>query len=277
MNNPSLLSGLDPEQQAELGDLHPLETALQSYTSPEPDSAHLLANLQAAIVQQEVFRPPVTQGWRHRLRLAQMQVSIVEGAFWWVTALLLVLGVLLLFAGGSALAGLFTLLSPLLAVMGTAYIFRPEARSLREFELLSAVSPLELLYTRLLLVLLHNTGLALTLILLAWSQDTQLALGRLLLIWFGPMVGLTGIALYSLLRWHVWVGVLLPMGMWVTLIFLGWRETVLRVGSSGISLESLSLTVMQSNTLLMASLLALGIGLVLMWRAGHWEASEAVR
>lgn len=276
MNKNSLSSGLDPEQQAELGDLYPLETALQAYTSPEPDSDQLLAKLQMVMAQQATAAPrPVIKDWRYRLRLAQMQLSLVDGTFWWASALLLGLGIVLMVVSGGVLAGLFALLSPLLAVAGTAYIFRTDARSLHEFELLSAVSPLELLYTRLLLILLYNTGLTLTLILLAWSQDSQLVLWRLLLVWFGPMVGLTGVALYSLLRWHLLAGVLLPMGLWVALLFLGWRDTVLYSDRLLVSIEALSITVIQSNTFLMASLLALAVGVLLIWRMGHWTMYEA--
>jgi hypothetical protein len=277
MNKHPLSSELDSEQQTALGDLRPLEGALQRYTTPDPDSTQLLVNLQAVPAQEQGAAPlPVAKAWRYRLRLAQMQISLVDSAFWWVSALLLGLGTALVLASGGVLAGLFALVSPLLAVAGTAYIFRPEAHSLREFELLSAISPLELLYTRLLLILLYNIGLALTLILLAWSQDTQLVLWRLLLIWLGPMIGLTGVALYSLLRWRVLVGVLLPMGLWAALLVLGWRDVVLHSGHLPASIEVLSLTVMQSNTFLVVSLLTLVIGAVLMWRAGHWTAYEAV-
>jgi hypothetical protein len=277
MNKHPLSSELDSEQQTALGDLRPLEGALQRYTTPDPDSTQLLVNLQAVLAQEQGVVPlPVAKAWRYRLRLAQMQISLVDSAFWWVSALLLGLGTALVLASGGVLAGLFALVSPLLAVAGTAYIFRPEAHSLREFELLSAVSPLELLYTRLLLILLYNIGLALTLILLAWSQDTQLVLWRLLLIWLGPMIGLTGVALYSLLRWRVLVGVLLPMGLWAALLVLGWRDVVLHSGHLPASIEVLSLTVMQSNTFLVVSVLTLVIGAVLMWRAGHWTAYEAV-
>lgn len=265
MNNHTLSSGLDPEQQTDLGDLSPVEALLTAYTTPEPDTDRLLASLQAVIQQ-----PPRTL--RDRLRLAHMQVSLVGSAFWWASALVLGLGLVLLAVSEGTIAGLYALVSPIFAVIGTATIFRPDARSLREFELLSAVSPLEMLYTRLLLILLYNAGLAVTLILFAWSQDTQIVLWRLLLIWFGPMIGLTGAALYSLLRWRMLAGVLVPMGLWSALLFLGWRETVLHSSSPFVSLGDLSMTVVQSSSFLAVSCLALVMGVSLMWQSGRWAA-----
>ncbi len=278
MNKYNLKSGLDPEQQIELGDLRQLEAVLQTYETPEPDTERLLVGLQPLMPQPGTPRPdPALKDWRYRLRLAHMQLSLVDGTFWWVSVLLLGLGILLLIASGGIIAGFFALISPLLAVAGTAYVFRPETRSLREFELLSAVKPPELLYTRLLLILVYNTGLALTLILLAWSQDTQLVLWRLLLIWFGPMVGLTGLALYALLRWNLLVGVMLPMSSWVLLLFVGWRDTVLQTRNLAISVEVLSQVVTQSDTFMLASILALVAGIILVWQSGRWTAYKEIR
>lgn len=271
MNNHPLSSGLDPDQQTDLGDLSPVEALLNAYDTPKPDSDRLLASLQAVIQQQEVLIPsPTPRSLRDRLRLAHMQVSLVGSAFWWASALMLGLGLVLLAVSEGAIAGLYALAAPIFAVIGTAYIFRPDARSLREFELLSAVSPLEMLYTRLLLILLYNVGLAVTLILFAWSQDTQIVLWRLLLIWFGPMVGLMGAALYSLIRWRMLAGMMVPMGLWSALLFLGWREAVLHSSGSFVSLGDLSLAVVQSSSFLVVSCLALVMGLILMWQSGRW-------
>jgi hypothetical protein len=289
-NDPRCLTaGLDPEQQTELGDLSQLESALYSYETLEPatNSEQLLACLQpflsqntvtseVAAAQNTTVSSNITQtGWRYWLELAQSQLSLVDGTFLWASALLLGVGVILSFSSEGVVAATFALLSPVLAVAGTAYIFRPEAKSLREFELLSAVSPLELLYARVLLILTYNAGLSLTLILIAWSQDTQLALWRLLLVWFGPMLGLTSIALYASLRWNMKVGIIAPMSLWASLIFLGWRETVSETNSMISLFDIYSLAVTQSDILLIASMLGIIIGLVLIHQSRNWiDASQ---
>lgn len=272
MNENPITSGLEPEQTTELGDLYPVEAALQIYEAPEPDQAQLLANLYPFMPGKPMSAP---RGWRYWLKLTVMQLSLVNRAFWWASGLMLGLGIVLIFSSEGTFAALFALLSPVLAIVGTAYIFRPEARSLREFELLSAVRPLELLYTRLLLILTYNSVIALTLILLAWSQDAQLVLWRLLLIWLGPMLGLTGVALYTSLRWGAFSGVLAPMTLWASMLFLGWRDAVIQTTSILSPVDVLALAATQSDLLLIASMLTLVVGIILMLRVGHWTTYEA--
>lgn len=268
MNEHDFAHGLDSEQRIELGDIHLLESALQAYEVPEPDTEHLIKNLSSFIIPR-----PVYKGWRYWLRLATVQITIVNRVFWWVSGLLLGLGIVLIYSTEGAFANLFALLSPLLAIAGTAYIFRPESRSLHEFELLSAIRPFELLYTRLLLILTYNAIIAVTLILLAWSQDSQLILWRLLFIWFGPMLGLTGVALYTSMRWGGVTGVVMPLVLWASMLFLGWRDAVIQTTIES-PLEVLAVVASQSNVLLVASAFIFLAGLILIVRVGHWTDYE---
>lgn len=277
MNNSQsqrLKRGLEPEQQNDLGDLGMLEASLQGYDTPEPDSAALLANLQAYMPTPQAAPHP--NGWQYWLNLARSQLTLVDTGFWWGSLFLLALGTVLSFAGGGGMAVIYALLSPMLAVAGTAYIFRPEARSLREFEVLSAVKPLELLYARLLLLLTYNAGLAFALILLAWSQGAQLVLWRLLLIWFGPLIGFTGVALYVSLRWSSLAGMIVPMGLWSILIGIGWRDAVYQSPVPLQLVDAVAFAVRQSNTFLFAALAALVLGLFLFWQIGRRIARQVI-
>jgi hypothetical protein len=264
MNKHDLWEGLDADQQAELGDLHELEAQFNSYDIPEPDSAALLKRLKPMIAQ------PVPQrqiGIHYWLWLARSQLSLVDRNFWWSSTLLVVLGVILCAASNGAAAILYALLSPMLAVGGVAYIFRPTARSLREMEMLSAVRPLEMLYARLVLLFAYNGLLILLFLLVAWSQGMQIVIGRLLLIWFGPMIGLTGLALYSTIRWNTLTGIIAPLIVWAGLIFLGWHEVVPDFAFNPLWTDLLQV-VQQSNVLVTGALIALVGGVVLMGMAG---------
>lgn len=270
MNEKDLTEGMDAQQGEELGDLRGVEKLLMSYEAPEPDRSALLQRLKPLLAPEPIAAHPPLFGIHYWLWLARSQISLLDGPFWWASGLLLGLGILLCTASGGAAAVAFALVSPALAVAGVSYIFRPTARSLREMELLSAVRPLEMLYARLVMLFTYDAVLLLVLLLVGWSQGLQITfvtLARLLLIWFGPMIGLTGLALYTTIRWKALAGMIIPLASWFTLILLGWREINPQMASP-IGWDALLRFIQQSNLLAIASLVALILGICLLWLAG---------
>jgi hypothetical protein len=267
---------LSPEQREELGDLRPLYNRLEEYDVPEPDSARLLAALKPLLAEPlEVEKIFVLESERRDfgdwLRLAWNQTNLLEAPFWWSSFLLTLLGALLgMSYGGTAAALCLVVVSPLVAVTGVAYLFRPATRILWELEQLSRVQPLEFLYARLALILTLNLLLAVALLLVAWTQGLQIVLWRLLLIWFGPMIGLTGIALFCSVRWNTLAGVIAPVVAWGLLVLAGWRETVLNTTPDLPNAPALITRLGMSNTLLLLAGVALVVGLLLLYESGRW-------
>lgn len=213
------------------------------------------------------------------LHLARAQTSLLEAPFWWSSLLLLLLGVGVGYASGGA-AGvivLFVVFAPLLAAGGVAYLFRPATRGLWDLERISPVQPLELLYARLTLILAFNVGLALVLLPFAWNQAP---IWRLLLAWLGPMIGLTGLALYLSVRWHTLAGTLVPLSLWCAMVMLGWQRGVMFMPlltadpAQPYSTETPFVRILDilwhSNAVLIGAILALAVGLTLYWQAGQW-------
>ncbi|MCC6805721.1 MAG: hypothetical protein IT319_22760 [Anaerolineae bacterium] len=262
---------LTPQQRAELGDLPPLYKRLDAYDIPEPDHDRLLAALKPVLAQhretaQPHVRAPERLGWREWLRLAWAQIELLEAPFWGASVLLTLIGLVLGMSYGSATTTLcLFFLSPLIAVGGVAYIFRPATRTLWELERLSRYQPFELLYARVAIILLLNVATAIILLLVVWSQGAQIVLWRLLLIWLGPMIGLMGLALFCSLRWSVLAGMLAPMSAWSLLIVLGWREIVLHTFDA----ERLVTLIGGSNLLLAVAVTALVGGLALVVESGR--------
>jgi hypothetical protein len=266
---------LSPQQRHELGDLQPLVVRLEQYKITEPDTTRLLAQLTPLLEKQrtEASSPlPVflRRGLRHWLRLAWSQISLLEAPFWWSSAFIMLIGMLLGIGIGGAAATLGLLvLSPLIAVAGVAYLFRPATRTLWEFELLSQVQPLELLYTRLALILSMMGTLTTILLLVVWMQGLQIVLWRLLLIWLGPMLGVVGIALFCSVRWNNYAGVIVPLLLWGTLILVGWRDTVIATAvdmpNAGIIIAHFNM----SNTIPMLAAAALVAGVFLIYQSGR--------
>jgi hypothetical protein len=264
---------LSPEQREALGDVQPLMQRLAEYDVPEPDSARLLASLTSLLKQRGEAESvlPTRRSFHDWLRLAWSQTELLEAPFWWSSLLLTLIGVLLGMSFGSAAATLCLLvISPLVAVTGVAYLFRPATRVLWELEQLSQVQPLEFLYARLALILTLNLTLAAALLLVAWTQGLQIVLWRLLLIWFGPMIGLTGLALFCSVRWNSLAGIAAPMVAWGLLALVGWRETVLTTPLDLPNAAAIITRLGMSNALLLLAGAALVVGLLLLYESGRW-------
>ncbi len=262
---------LSPEQRAELGDVQPLLARLEQYAVSEPDTARLLSALTPRLEKQRTaLPPPVPMTSHRRLHLAWAQMSLLEAPFWWSSGLVMLIGGLLSIGVGGAEATLcLVVLSPLIAVIGVAYLFRPATRTLWEFEQLSQIQPLEFLYIRLALILALTGTVALLLLLVVWTQGLQIVLWRLLLIWFGPMLGVVGIALFCSVRWNNFASVIAPMLLWGLLVLVGWRETVLATSINFPNASTIIAYLNLSNTIPLLAALALLTGLFLIYESGR--------
>jgi hypothetical protein len=229
MKNPvdRLVDGLNENQRQALGDLAPLASFLDSGTLPDPgpeERARLAASLEPYLPVSTASQPHPLSDW---MRLLRSQIVFFESSFWLSGALILLLGLFMTAVDGQELLPLaFVLLAPLLAAASVAYAFRPETRTFGELERLTATSPAELLYARLALVLAFNLLIAFLLLLLIWLEGPQVLLWRLALAWLGPMLVLAGLAFYTTIRWGALAGAILPLGVWGSLVLLGWREAL---------------------------------------------------
>lgn len=267
---------LSPDEREALGDVQPLVQHLAQYEVPEPDSARLLQSL-TSVLKNNVeagmshVDEPSHRGFYDWLRLAWAQTELLEAPFWWSSLLITLLGVLLgITYGGAAATLCLILLSPLIAVTGVAYLFRPATRALWQLQQLSPLRPLEFLFARLALILTLNLTLAAALLCVVWIQGVQIVLWRLLLIWFGPMIGLTGIALFCSVRWNTLSGVIAPMIAWGLLVLVGWRDTVLTTSPEFPNATAIIARIGMSNSLLLTAALVLIAGLLLLYESGRW-------
>ncbi|MEN4012119.1 MAG: hypothetical protein ROW48_08800 [Bellilinea sp.] len=269
MKNPvdKLINGLDEAQRQELGDLSSLARFLESDALPDPrkeEVARLMAALEPYLPGSSAAQSRPAAHW---LRLVHSQLILFESSFWLSGVLVVLLGLFITVLDGRELLPLaLVLLAPLLAVAGVAYIFRPETRTLRELERLTATAPAELLFSRLALVLAFNLLVSLLLLFLTWVEGAQVVLWRLALAWLGPMLMLAGLALYSTIRWGLLIGTLLPMISWVSLVVMGWRKAILHTAEGMTVTAWLLVEISRSNPVLIGSILAClaGTGLVIL-------------
>ncbi len=273
-----LTAGLDDEQRQSLGDLQELADLLASDEGglePGPrDHARLLAAIEPVL-------PPARAREPHRsprawLALAWSQAALLHAPLWWAGGLVLLLGLAAAAVeGGSSLALLFVLVTPVLAAGGVAYAFRPETRTLWELERLTPVGAAELLYARLMAVLAFDSLLSLTLLGMIWVGGPQLVLWRLLLVWLGPMLTLAGIGLYATLRWGPTSGAVLPLGLWGTFVLLAWWQAMEQAMEAQSAVAWLLAQINGSTMVVLTCVVSAALGLVLVWESGQLVRKKA--
>ena len=159
------------------------------------------------------------------LATARVQVSLFGPSFWLGSALVTVIGAvvvlskilldqeLVLRASGS-----------LLAYLGTLVAFRGRGAQVLELELVCPPSPLQLVLARLVILLGYDVGLGLALSLLLWAGDTEHVLA-LTLSWFMPLLLVAGVALVLSLWLSLPLAGSLAYGSWLLLLLMNATST----------------------------------------------------
>jgi len=205
-----------------------LKESLQTYTvPPAPDRQALIAQLRPLVEARQPGRQHSVFSVQHWLMVMRGQLIIIEPSFWIASAIVFMIGLGVgWFGNADTLPILLTYLAPLLGAAGVAYVFRPSTEGLRELERISPIRPLELLYARLLPVLCCDGLITLGLLLLIAARTPDIVLWRVLLVWIGPMLALTALALYSVVRWGNIAGVAIPIACWFLFLFLGSQQVL---------------------------------------------------
>src|SRR6266852_8672058 len=218
--------GASPEECA---DLLPAVRRLSEWQAPQPEPADT-RRLLAVLSPELPALPPVRQAIReHRQRTgvfwllatARAQVSLFGLGFWLVSALITLLGAVVVLS--NVLPDREVVLrasGPLLAYLGTIVAFRGREARVLEMELVCLPSPLQLALARLVIVLGYDVGLGLALSLALWAGGTEQVLA-LTLSWFMPLLLVAGLALLLSLRLSVQAAASLAYGSWLAILTLG--------------------------------------------------------
>lgn len=215
--------GVTPE---ELGDLLPTLRRLPEWQAPEPapaDTQRLLARLAPELPGFS----PVRRAIRERqqgasmswlLATARAQVSLFGVAFWLVSALVTLLGAVVVLSDAHINQELLLRASgPFLAYLGTIIAFRGIGARALECELVCLPSPVQLMLARLVIVLGYDVGLGLGLSLALWAGGAEHTLS-LTLSWLMPLLLVAGLALLLSLRLPVQAAASVAYGSWLAIL-----------------------------------------------------------
>ena len=218
--------GATPEERA---DLLPALRRLSEWQAPRPepaDTRRLLARLATELPAPSPVRQAIRE---HRQRTsiswllatARTQVSLFGPAFWLVSALVTLLGAVVVLS--NVLPNQEVVLrasGPLLAYLGTIVAFRGRGARTLELELVCLPSPLQLAIARLVIVLGYDVGLGLALSLALWAGGAGQVLA-LTLAWLMPLLLVAGLALLLSLRLSVQAAASLAYGSWLAVLAIG--------------------------------------------------------
>jgi hypothetical protein len=227
---PEQLTDALREQEAtpeEYADLLPTLQRLSEWQAPQPspaDTRHLLARLAPELPAPSPVRQAIRAQRQRRisslLALAQAQVSLLGPEFWLVSALITLLGVIVVLR--RLLPDLELILrasGPLLTYLGTIVAFRGKEARVLELELVCLPSPLQLALARLVIVLGYDVGLSLALGFTLWAGGAGQALA-LTLSWLMPLLLVSGLALLLSLRFSMQAAASVAYGCWLAVVVI---------------------------------------------------------
>ena len=183
---------------------------------------YLLSVLEQAMPLHSAVRQAIREQKPRRvtalLATARTQVSLFGLGFWLVSALVTLIGAVVvvkyLF---SDQALVLRISGPLLACLGTIVAFRGRGTRVLELELVCLPSPLQLAVARLVIVLGYDVGLGLALSLLLWAGGSGQVL-TLTLSWLMPLFLVAGLALLLSLWLSMQVAASLAYGSWLAFL-----------------------------------------------------------
>src|SRR5207302_9372623 len=192
--------GATPEERA---DLLPALRRLSEWQAPQPepaDTRRLLARLATELPAPSPVRQAIREHQQRQrtsiswlLATARAQVSLFGPAFWLVSALVTLVGAVVVLSKVLPDQELVLRASgPLLAYLGTVVAFRGPGLRVLELELVCLPSPLQLALARMVIVLGYDVGLGLALSLALWAGGTEQVLA-LTLSWFMPLLVVAGL------------------------------------------------------------------------------------
>lgn len=217
--------GATPEERA---DLLPAVCRLSEWQAPQPepaDTRRLLARLASALPVLSPVRQAICERQQRQrtsvaflLATARAQVSLFGLSFWLVSALITLIGVLVVLSHMLPDQDVVLRASgPLLAYLGTIVAFRGRGAQVLELELVCLPSPLQLAMARLVIVLGYDVGLGLALSLALWAGGAGHVLA-LTLSWLMPLLLVAGLALLLSLRLPLQAAASLAYGSWLAVL-----------------------------------------------------------
>jgi len=155
------------------------------------------------------------------------QVPLVRRSLAAASAVMVVIGAMVVLVGGQGRAGtLVTLLAPLAAAIGLALVHGTDVDPSLELTAATATSPRTILLARLVLVTGVDFVMALAATILATIVAPGVSFGALVTAWLGPMLLLSSLSLALAVLSRPSVGIAVSLGLWAVRVAAGGPDDV---------------------------------------------------
>ena len=203
---------------------------LDEWQAPIPtpaESEQLSKDLMLSIPARSSIRHALNgsrRGMWHKLvfllKLVRSQVSLLRPSFWLISALIVLLGCLLILNETNlSQAVVLQIVGPLLCYLGATSAFRGLELNTLELELACPPSPRQLTIARLVIILSYDIILGLTASLLLLSQAGD-GLMMLSLLWLAPLLLVYGLTLLLSFRIPAHYAAALTYAGWLAILIL---------------------------------------------------------
>ena len=180
---------------------------------PVPEALIAGALAQVAPTPRESAHTRRTLRWA--AQLLRSQVPLVRSSLAAATAIMVLLGVLVLLAAPRGRAGLvLELFAPLAAAAALSTVWGPESDPPIELVATTGTSPRTVLLARLLLVSAFDVALGLVATAITLVAATDLGFGALVAAWLGPMLLLSAVSLAISVLTRPLAGITVTLGLW---------------------------------------------------------------
>ena len=264
--------------QGELAEWRAIAGAIPALSQSSPIPADALLNrvwaeidCTQAASRYRSRQPMRRLPWLWRLLVGQL--PLVRRGIWTASALTIGLGCLLALLNpvhrGSATP--IAILAPVIAALGIAFVYGPEADPGLELALVTPTPPRLVLLCRLALVYGYDLALALVATALL-GQVRGAALWPVITLWLGPMLLLSGLSLLLSLLFRPTVGMMGALTLWVTDVLTfeaRWRANEFGSGA---------LVAFWHNTALLVPLAVALFAVAILWAAstGRWWSGASL-
>lgn len=165
-------------------------------------------------IDAEPARPRNGDALRRAWSILVGQRPLVQRELWAASALVMVLGVVVVVSSKVAATGVLGLLAPLVAALGVSMIYGPEVDPALEVTLATPTSARAVMLARLTLVTAYDLALALVASSVLAAVGAAPTLGGLVGSWLGPMLLLSTLSLLLSVWSRPAVGIAVALGLW---------------------------------------------------------------